>query len=74
MCGEGEAHFIPNPTYTQVAPLQKLELREYPHLSLTDDEPLYSAFVRTKGAQWGFLGDPTRFWETFPDLQADFGV
>jgi glucose-6-phosphate isomerase len=74
VCENGGPQFVPNPTYAEVAPLQRLELREYPELSLTTDEPLYTAFVRTRAAQWGFLGDPTLFWPTFPDLKAAFGA
>jgi glucose-6-phosphate isomerase len=70
----GEAQFIPNPNYRTVAPLQKLTLQDYPELHLTQDESLYTAFVKGGGLtdRWAFLTDPGRFWSTFPDLEAIF--
>ena len=68
----GEPQFIVNPTYQDVPPLEKIELRDYPHLHLTTDEPLYTAFIQGRGENWPFLSDPRRFWPTFPDLEAVF--
>jgi glucose-6-phosphate isomerase len=69
---DGEPQFIANPIYRDVPPLKRIELKDYPHLHLTTDEPLYTTFVRKRGENWPFLSDPRRFWPTFPDLQAIF--
>ncbi len=66
---DGQPHFIANPTYASVPPLHKLEMGDYPALDLTAAEPLYTAFVRTRGQSWSFLTDPGLFWTTFPDLE-----
>lgn len=71
---DGEPRFIPNPAYKEVAPLQRIELADYPDLALTTDEPLYTAFVRTRGEKWPFLTDPRLFRATFPDLMAAIGM
>ena len=65
-------HFVPNPTYRRVPPLTRVELRDYPHLGLTSQVPLYKAFIESRGQQWSFLTDPTLFYATFPDLRAIF--
>jgi len=65
-------HFVPNPTYRRVPPLTRVELRDYPHLGLTSQVPLYTAFIESRGQQWSFLTDPTLFYPTFPDLRAIF--
>jgi glucose-6-phosphate isomerase len=70
----GQPRFIPNPSYREVAPLRKIELGDYPELGLAGDEPLYTAFVRTRGEKWPFLPDPSRFWATFPGLAEAIGV
>ena len=69
---EDGARFIPNPTYRGVPPLQRLEPAEYPSLRLTRAEPLYTAFVHSKGEGWTFLTNPALFWPTFPDLKVAF--
>ena len=71
---QGAPAFIPNPTYERVAPLQEITPVEYPHLRLTDEEPLYTAFVGTRGELWHFLTDPRLFWSTFPDLKDAFSA
>jgi glucose-6-phosphate isomerase len=69
---DGGAQFIANPTYRDVPPMERIELKNYPDLHLTTDEPLYTAFVQSKGQDWSFLTDPRRFWPAFPDLEAVF--
>jgi glucose-6-phosphate isomerase len=68
----GQAQFVTNPTYRDVPSLERIEIKDYPNLHLTTDEPLYSAFVQRKGKDWSFLTDPRRFWPAFPDLKAIF--
>ncbi len=70
----GKPCFIPNPAYRRVPPLRRLELRDYSTLALTTDEPLYTAFVRTRGENWGFLTDPSLFRSAFPDLTAEISL
>jgi glucose-6-phosphate isomerase len=67
----GQPRFVPNPAYRGVPPLEKRTPKGYPALRLTRDEPLYSAFVGTRGEKWPFLADPIRFWPAFPDLEAE---
>jgi len=69
---DGEPRFIPNPAYRAVPPLKKVTLKDYPALHLTRDEPLYTAFMDSRGERWPFLTDPGQFWTTFPDLGAVF--
>ena len=69
----GQRRFIPNPAYRAVPPLVRLELSGYPELGLTAGEPLYTAFVCSRGRHWPFLTDPRRFWQAFPDLRAALG-
>ncbi|MDI7274339.1 MAG: glucose-6-phosphate isomerase family protein [Anaerolineae bacterium] len=64
---------VPNPAYRSVPPLERLLPREYPDLALSEGEPLYTAFVRTRGEKWAFLTDPRRFWGSFPDLASGYG-
>lgn len=66
---DGEPRFIPNPAYQAVPPLNKVAPKRYPELHLTDEEPLYTAFIQNRGENWPFLTDPRRFWSTFPDLE-----
>ncbi len=66
----GRPAWMANPAYRSVPPLVGVEPREYPALDLTSTEPLYAAFVRTRGERWGFLTDPSRFAASFPDLAA----
>ena len=63
---------IVNPTYRHVALIQQVPLRDYPELRLASTEPLYTAFVATRGELWPFLSDPRRFYPAFPDLKAVF--
>jgi glucose-6-phosphate isomerase len=70
----GRPVFIPNPAYRALPPLRWAQARQYPALRLTDDVPLYTAFVEGRGAGWEFLNDPRAFWEQFPELKADFGL
>ncbi|MGQ9683237.1 MAG: glucose-6-phosphate isomerase family protein [Anaerolineae bacterium] len=71
---QGQRRFVPNPRYRKVGELQMLYARDYPTVDLTSGEPLYSAFVRTRGAKWPFLLDPRLTAGTFPDLAAAFAV
>jgi glucose-6-phosphate isomerase len=64
----GQPRFVPNPAYRSVPPLEKRPPKGYPALRLTRDEPLYSAFIGTRGEKWPFLADPSRFWPAFPDM------
>jgi len=68
----GQPRFIPNPTYRDVPPLVRVELKDYPALDLTTDMPLYNAFIRNRGLNWPFLNDPSQFLPMFPDLRAVF--
>jgi glucose-6-phosphate isomerase, archaeal len=68
----GRPVFVPNPTYCHVPPLRRIAAAEYPALRLTDDLPLYTAFVEGRGAGWEFLNEPGRFWAEFPDLASAF--
>lgn len=65
----GTTSYFPNPSYRTVAPLQRLEPREYPQLDLSRDVPLYTAFVRGQAEKWAFLTDPRVFGRAFPDLE-----
>jgi glucose-6-phosphate isomerase len=69
---DGRPQFMANPTYRDVPPLEWIEPKDYPDLHLTTDEPLFTVFLREKGASWPFLIDPRRFWPAFPDLEAVF--
>ncbi len=64
----GRPEWLANPAYRSVPPLVRVEPRDYPALGLTSGEPLYTAFVCTRGEGWGFLTDPGRFAEAFPEL------
>ncbi|NLE45281.1 MAG: hypothetical protein GX620_11215 [Chloroflexi bacterium] len=66
----GEPHFIPNPSYRNVAPMEVLRAEDYPELDLTRDRPLYTAFLDGLGERWAFLNDPRLFDASFPDLAA----
>lgn len=70
---EGPA-FIPNPHYGDVPPIEKRPVHCYPQLNLTNETPLYQAFVETQGKDWQFLTDPSLFWSTFPDLIESFSA
>lgn len=74
VAGDAGPEFIVNPTYRRVAPMTKVPLHDYPALRLTATEPLYTAFVATRGALWPFLSDPRRFYPAFPDLQEVFAA
>lgn len=69
---DGRPVFIPNPHYRSVPELRRVEVRDYPALGLSEDTPLYTAFVGRRGAGWEFLTQPERFWETFPHLVTVF--
>jgi glucose-6-phosphate isomerase, archaeal len=70
----GQPRLIPNPSYRGAPPLVRVGLKDYPGLDLTSDVPLYTAFVRNRGQNWPFLGDPSRFLPMFPDLEATFQI
>jgi glucose-6-phosphate isomerase len=69
-----QAQFRPNPTYRAVSPLRQLVPQNYSELHLTRHEPLYTAFVQSRGKKWSFLTNPSQFWSTFPDLAAEFSM
>jgi glucose-6-phosphate isomerase len=58
VCDGDARRFIANPAYHALPPLRRLSARDYPELRLTAAEPLYSAFVRTRGAHWPSLTQP----------------
>ena len=65
---DGQPRFVPNPAYRSLPPLGKRTLKSYPALRLAHHDPLYTAFVESRGEMWPFLADPRRFWPVFPDI------
>jgi glucose-6-phosphate isomerase, archaeal len=65
---DGKPEFIPNPNYTTVPPLKRVEPTDYPKYHL------YTALMEGHWKHWGFLSDPRKFWPAFPELKPAFGL
>ena len=68
---DGRPRFVPNPAYRAIPPLGKRAPKGYPALRLAHHDPLYTAFIESRGEMWPFLADPRLFWPAFPDLDAE---
>ena len=65
-------HYVANPTYRAVPPLERLQARDYPEIALTTGRPLYTAFVQGRGEGWRFLTEPDCIELDLHSLQAAF--
>lgn len=69
--GDSAARFIPNPTYTSVPELARVDSLDFPGLGITRSVPLYRAFLE-HWPEWAFLHRPDLFWTSLPGLKSAF--